>query len=79
MKSVLLALLVALSPKPLQNLPNAFPRDSARQLIDNERVVVWDVTLEKSRVAPLHRHPLDTVLVDLADATVKVTSSSPLS
>jgi hypothetical protein len=76
MKAALLALLVALFPKPLPQLPNAFPRADAKPLIDNERVTVWDVTLEKGKAATLHRHPLDTVLVDLADAAVKVTSEN---
>lgn len=73
MKASLLAL-VALLPTLLPQLPNAFPREGARQLIDNERVTVWDVTVEKGKPTILHRHPLDTVLVDLADASVKVTS-----
>jgi quercetin dioxygenase-like cupin family protein len=69
-----LALLVTLFPKPLQQLPDAFPRPGAKQLIDNERVTVWDVTVEKGKATPLHRHTLDFVLVDLSDATVKVIS-----
>jgi hypothetical protein len=76
MKTALLAVLFALFPKPLQELPNAFPRAGAKQLIDNERVTVWDVTVEKAKVTPMHRHSLDFVIVDLADATVKVTSQN---
>lgn len=76
MKAALLALLFSLLPKPLQELPNAFPRAGAKQLIDNERVTVWDVTVEKAKATPLHRHPLDFVIVDLADATVKVTAQN---
>ena len=49
MKTALLALLVALLPTPLQEIPNAFPRAGAKQLIDNERVTVWDVTVEKGK------------------------------
>ena len=76
MKTALLALLVALLPKPLQEIPNAFPRAGAKQLIDNDRVTVWDVTVEKGKPTPLHRHPLDYVVVDLADASVKVTAQN---
>src|SRR6185295_4626030 len=75
MKTALFTLLLALLPKPLQEAPNAFPRPGATQLIDNERVTVWDVTVEKARATPLHRHPLDYVVVDLADASVKVTQN----
>jgi predicted metal-dependent enzyme (double-stranded beta helix superfamily) len=73
MKTALLVLLVSLLPAPLQELPKAFPREGAKQLIDNERVTVWDVTLEKGKATAMHRHSLDTVLVDLADASVNVT------
>ena len=76
MKTALLALLLAVFSTPPQQLPNAFPRAGARQLIDNERVTVWDVTVEKGKATPMHRHLLDTVLVDLTDAAVKVTSQN---
>ena len=76
MKTALLAVLVALLPTPLQELPNAFPRAGARQLIDNERVTVWDVSVEKAKATPLHRHALDFLVVDLADASVKVTAQN---
>src|SRR4051812_15273371 len=65
MKTALLVLLVALLPKPLQD---------PKPLIDNERVTVWDVTVEKGKTTTMPRHALDVVIVDLADASVKVTS-----
>src|SRR6476620_4783183 len=74
MTAILLAVWSALVAAPLQNLPNAFPRESAKQLVDNERVTVWDVTTVKGKPTTMHRHPYDYVLVDLADATGKVTS-----
>ena len=55
-----------------QNLPHAYPREGAKQLIDNERVTVWDVTLEKGKPSPMHEHKYDLVGVDLSDATVRV-------
>ena len=64
MKTILLALWSAFVAAPLQNLPNAFPRESAKQLVDNERVTVWDVTTEKGKPTAMHRHPYDYVLVD---------------
>src|SRR3954467_5698674 len=67
MKTALLALLVALLPKPLQE---------QKPLIDNERVTVWDVTVEKGKTTTLPRHALDAVIVDLADASVKVISQN---
>jgi quercetin dioxygenase-like cupin family protein len=57
---------------PLQDLPHAYPREGAKQLIDNARVTVWDVTSEKGKPSPKHQHKYDLVGVDLSDATVKV-------
>src|SRR4030095_4489881 len=75
MISTLFALLAVLLPATLQtpDLPYAFPRDGAKQLIDNERVTVWDVVQEKEKPTAMHRHKYDFVGVDLADASVKVT------
>ena len=76
MISSLLGLLVAFLPAALQtaNLPPAFPRDGAKQLIDNNRVTVWDVVLPKGKPTGMHQHKYDTVRVELADSTVRVTS-----
>ncbi len=74
MKTTLLALLLGLTPLMLQTPPNAFPREGAKQLIDNERVTVWDVTVAKGKPTAMYRYPLDTVKVDLADATMQITT-----
>jgi hypothetical protein len=71
MMTALFALLLLLGA-PFQNLPHAYPREGAKQLIDNERVTVWDVTLEKGKPSPMHQHKYDLVSVDLSDAIVKV-------
>lgn len=55
-------------------LPHAFPRDGAKQLIDNERVTVWEATWTKGKPTAMHRHRYDMVGIELADATVKVTT-----
>ena len=67
----LLALLVALQTS---NLPPAFPRDGAKQLIDNDRVTVWDVVIPKGKPTVMHQHKYDMVRVELADTTVRVTN-----
>jgi quercetin dioxygenase-like cupin family protein len=71
------ALFVALLPFPVQTpeLPYALPRDGAKQLIDNERVTVWDVVFQKGKPTGMHRHKYDMVGINLADGTVKVTSA----
>src|SRR5687768_11450260 len=78
MITTLLALLVALFPVQTPDLPHSVPRDGARQLIDNERVTVWEIKLEKGKQTGMHRHRYDMVRVDLADATVKNTDAAGL-
>ena len=53
--------------------PAAFPRDGAKQLIDNPRVTVWDVSWTKGQVVPMHRYADDTVVVALAATPLKIT------
>jgi predicted metal-dependent enzyme (double-stranded beta helix superfamily) len=72
MKSTILALLLAFAAAPLQNLPPSTPRDGAKQLIDNNRVAVWDVTLEKGKPTAMHEHRYNMVGINLTDATLKV-------
>jgi hypothetical protein len=70
MMTTFFALLLLLGA-PFQNLPHAYPREGAKQLIDNERVTVWDVTLEKGKPSPMHQHKYDLVGGPV-DAIVKV-------
>jgi len=58
---------------PSADLPPAFPRDGARQLLDNERVRVWDYAFTLHRVGPLHRHVRDAVAVWMDGGTLKTT------
>jgi hypothetical protein len=76
MTKVFLSLLLTLLPLSAQTpqLPHAFPRADAKQLIDNERVTVWESTQEKGKPTPMHQHRFDMVRIELADATVRVTS-----
>jgi hypothetical protein len=71
MTTTILALLLLLA-SPFQDLPHAFPREGARQLIDNDRVTVWEVNLEKGKPSTMHQHKYELVGVDLSDATVRV-------
>lgn len=58
----------------LQQVPSTFPRDGAKQLIDNERVAVWDVTWPKGKPTAMLQNKLDTVTVDLENAEIRVTA-----
>ena len=56
-----------------QDLPHAFPRVGAVQLVDNDRVTMWDVTWYKGKPSPMHRHRDDLVGVYLVGSAIKVT------
>ena len=64
----------ALAVPAAQDLPHAFPRDGARQVLDNPWATAWDVTWAPHVVTPLHRHAFDYVGVELVDSTFSVTS-----
>jgi hypothetical protein len=51
--AALLALLQAASHPP------PYPRPGTTKLIDNDRVLVWDVTWPKGGTPPMHQHPFD--------------------
>jgi hypothetical protein len=54
-------------------LPHAFPREGARQIFDNERVTIWDVTWLHGKPSPMHRHKYDLVGVYLVGSPIRVT------
>ena len=56
-----------------QTYPPPFPRDGAMKVLENESVVIWDVTWVKGKPTPMHRHVLGVVSVTLVPGTVRVT------
>jgi len=74
MSKAVLSVLLLLSGA-LQQLPSGFPRAGARQLIDNERVAVWDVTWPKGNPTPMYQRKFDMVTVDLENAAIQVTGA----
>ena len=58
----------------LQQVPSVFPREGAKQLIDNERVAVWDATWPKGKPTAMLQNKLDAVTVDLENAEIRVTA-----
>jgi len=73
MSKAVLTLLLLVSGL-VQQLPPAYPRDGAKQLIDNERVTVWDATWPKGKPTAMHQNKLDMVTIELADATARITT-----
>jgi hypothetical protein len=57
-----------------QSYPPPFPREGATKLIENERVVVWDVTWVKGIPTPMHQHTVDVVGVTLVPGAVRATT-----
>jgi quercetin dioxygenase-like cupin family protein len=57
----------------LQTYPPPFPREGATKVLENESVVVWDVTWEKGKPTPMHQHRVDVVGVTLVPGTVRTT------
>ncbi|MGH8180743.1 MAG: hypothetical protein ACRETR_07170 [Steroidobacteraceae bacterium] len=55
----------------LHHYPPAFPRQGAVKVLENDRVVVWDVTWPKGYRAPMHEHYRDSVIVTLAGGTIR--------
>jgi quercetin dioxygenase-like cupin family protein len=58
---------------PSPDLPPAFPREGAKQLLDNDRVRVWDYAFTLHRVGPLHRHVRDAVAVWMEGGKLRAT------
>ena len=58
---------------PSPDLPPAFPRESAKQLLDNDRVRVWENVWPPGHPGPMHRHVRDNVVVWMADGKLRST------
>lgn len=54
--------------------PDAFPRDGARKVIDNERVVIWDYRWTAGEPTPMHFHGRDVVAVFLDEGELRSTT-----
>lgn len=73
---LLRALLVVVASSSIasaQELPHAFPRDGAVEVLDNERVTIWDVTWIKGKPSPMHRHRYDLVGVYFVGSEIEIT------
>lgn len=51
--------------------PSPFPREGAKKVFENERVIVWDVTWAKGRPTAVHSHTRDLLSVTLAPGELK--------
>jgi hypothetical protein len=55
-----------------QTHPPPYPRENAKKVLANDRVVVWDVTWPKGQPTAMHEHTLDQLSVTLRGGTVRV-------
>ena len=62
---------VSVPPVTKPGMPAAYPRDGARQAIDNARVIEWDYTWTVGRPVPQHIHDKDTVEVFFDPGTIR--------
>jgi quercetin dioxygenase-like cupin family protein len=69
-----LAVSVFVAPVLTQDMPPPFPRTGATKLLENERVVVWDVTWPKGASTGMHRHPYDMTGVYIAPGDRVITA-----
>ena len=72
---VLAALSVFSLPLFAQKSGPAFPRDGAKNVLDNDTVAIWDVTWPKGKSTGLREHRYDQMTVTLAEGAVRTTRS----
>jgi quercetin dioxygenase-like cupin family protein len=56
-----------------QSYPPPYPRHNAKEILQNDRVNVWDVTWPKGQPTAMHEHPFDQLSITLRGGTVRVT------
>jgi hypothetical protein len=59
--------------KNTSGYPLAFPRPGIRQMLENERVIVWDYNWKPNVPTPMHYHDKDVVVLFLKDGDLKST------
>ncbi len=61
---------------PSAGAPPAFPREGAKQVLDNARVAVWDYTWKVGTAVPMHQHVHDAAIIWFENGTLKSTPQS---
>ena len=62
-----------LSPSP-PGMPNAFPRDGAVKMFENDRAIAWKFSWTSGVAVPMHHHDKDTVMVFRYDGPIRSTN-----
>ena len=72
MRWIVTALVLLVQSTPL---PPAYPRPGTTKLLENNRVIVWDISWLKQQY-PLHRHPYDLTGVYYTDGDRTIVSEA---
>ena len=67
------ALLVVSASTFAEDAPSPFPRDGAKKLKENDRVVFWEVTWEKGNSTGMQTTQRDLIYITMEEGGVKVT------
>jgi quercetin dioxygenase-like cupin family protein len=54
--------------------PPPYPRPTARSVLQNDRVNIWDVTWPKGEPTPMHQHTLDQLSITLRPGIIRLTT-----
>jgi len=74
------SIIIDLKDHPLDPIANtsgyplAFPRDGAKKVLENSRVIVWDYAWTPGMATPMHFHDKDAVVVFLEDGDLRSTT-----
>lgn len=75
-----LAIMIDLKADPRTPLTvtgmTAFPREGATNVLENDRVRMWDYTWHKGQPTPVHTHAYDTVQVFVTGGTIRTTDAN---
>ena len=70
---IAIALFLIVLTAVAQSYPSPYPRNNAKEVLQNERVNVWDVTWPKGQPTAMHEHTFDQLSITLRGGTVRVT------
>jgi hypothetical protein len=62
------------TPRPFEvpkGMSSAYPREGAKDVLDNARVIEWDYTWKPGVVVPMHVHDKDSIEVFFTGGTIR--------
>jgi hypothetical protein len=65
---------VSVAPFPTSSNATAFPREGAKNVLDNSRIRMWDYSWKTGAPTPRHVHNTDTIEVFVDGGTIRTTA-----